>query len=90
MSVDERLDSLARMSEEQLNLVVEELCGSKAEEFTLLGYDNITGKDIWDCVSDRYIKGLPALHQIVNDILSLKTTQYMNWMTMSVVYRGVR
>jgi hypothetical protein len=76
------------LSEEQLNKVVEELCVSKAEEFSMLGYENVTGKEIWDCVSDRYKKGMPLLHQVVNDILSLKTTQYMNWMTMTVVYKG--
>jgi hypothetical protein len=76
------------LSEEQLNKVVEELCVSKAEEFSMLGYQNVTGKEIWDCVSDRYKKGMPLLHQVVNDILSLKTTQYMNWMTMTVVYKG--
>lgn len=79
-----------RMPEEQLNRVVEELCNSKAEEFELLGYDNITGKEIWECVSDKYKKGLPPLHRLVNDILSLKTTEYMNWMTMNVVYKGAR
>lgn len=76
------------LTEEQLNKVVEELCISKAEEFTMLGYENVTGKDIWECISDRYKKGMPLLHQVVNDILSLKTTQYMNWMTMTVVYKG--
>jgi len=28
---------------------------------------------------------LPPLHQIVNDILSLKVTSYMNWMTMNAL-----
>ncbi|MEX2414605.1 MAG: post-transcriptional regulator [Paenibacillaceae bacterium] len=83
--VDHRAQAL---SDEQLNKVVEELCISKAEEFTMLGYENVTGKEIWECISDRYKKGMPLLHQVVNDILSLKTTQYMNWMTMTVVYKG--
>jgi hypothetical protein len=76
------------LSEEQLNKVVEQLCISKAEEFLMLGYENVTGKEIWECISDRYKKGMPLLHQVVNDILSLKTTQFMNWMTMTVVYKG--
>lgn len=84
------VDAAARLSEDQLNRIVEELCTSKAEEFELLGYENVSGKEIWECVSDKYKKGVPALHQVVNDILSLKTTQYMNWMTMNVVYKGVR
>jgi hypothetical protein len=78
------------LSEVELNEVIESLCLSKVEEFKLLGYDHVTGKEIWDCVSDRYRKsGMPALHQIVNDILSLKSTQFMNWMTMSA-FKGAQ
>jgi hypothetical protein len=73
---------------EELNGIIEGLCNSKAGEFRMLGYEQVTGQDIWNCVSDKYHKtGTPALHKIVNDILSLKTTQFMNWMTMRV-YRG--
>ena len=88
MSERESSEQLVELSEEALNRVVEDLCYSKAEEFSLLGYENVTGKEVWDCVSDKYKKGMPQLHQIVNDILSLKATQYMNWLTMNVVYRG--
>jgi hypothetical protein len=78
------------LSEFELNEVIESLCLSKAEEFKLIGYEHVSGKEVWDCVSDRYRKlGIPALHQIVNDILSLKSTQFMNWMTMSA-YKGAR
>lgn len=74
--------------DEELNGLIENLCKSKAEEFRMLGYEHVTGQDIWECVSDKYQKtGVPALHKIVNDILSLKTTQFMNWMTLQV-YRG--
>ncbi|MEF2243315.1 post-transcriptional regulator [Paenibacillus sp. IITD108] len=72
------------MAETELDEMIEELCSSKAEEFRLIGYDNITAEEIWQCVSAPYAKkGRPALHQIVNDILSLKITQFMNFMTMS-------
>lgn len=75
-------------SDEQLGAVIEDLCWSKAEEFHVLGYEQVTGKDVWDCVSDKYHKtGIPALHTVVNDILSLKSTQFMNWLTMRM-YRG--
>lgn len=75
-------------NEDQLDAVIEDLCWSKAEEFRMLGYEQVSGKDIWDCVSDKYHKtGIPALHAVVNDILSLKSTQFMNWMTMRM-YRG--
>ena len=79
-----------RMTDEELNAMVESLCESKAEEFRLLGYEHVSGKEIWECVSDKYHKsGQPALHQIVNDILSLKVTQFMNFMTLNA-YRGTR
>ncbi|WP_337950992.1 post-transcriptional regulator [Paenibacillus sp. HWE-109] len=78
------------LSDTELNEIIESLCLSKVEEFILLGYDHVSGKDIWDCVSDKYRKtGVPSLHQIVNDILSLKSTQFMNWMTISM-YRGAQ
>ncbi|MCL6575406.1 post-transcriptional regulator [Kyrpidia sp.] len=67
------------MSPEELTRSIEELCHSKAREFAVLGYDNVTGQEIWQCVSSRYKNGFPALHRIVNDILSLKPTQYMDW-----------
>ncbi|TXK79347.1 hypothetical protein FU659_19740 [Paenibacillus sp. N3.4] len=78
------------LSDLELNEVIESLCLSKVEEFIMLGYEHVSGKDIWDCVSDKYRKsGVPSLHQIVNDILSLKTTKFMNWMTLSV-YKGAQ
>lgn len=71
--------------DKELDRSIEELCASKAEEFRMLGYEHVTGEEIWECVQDKYSKtGFPALHQIVNDILSLKVTQFMNWMTMSI------
>ncbi|MDF2925100.1 MAG: hypothetical protein K0R57_4014 [Paenibacillaceae bacterium] len=72
-----------------LSTVIENLCYSKADEFRLLGYEHVSGLDIWDCISSKYAKtGTPPLHQIVNDILSLKTTQFMNWMTMRAYTGG--
>nr|WP_270878478.1 post-transcriptional regulator [Paenibacillus aestuarii] len=78
------------LTEQELNEMIEVLCSSKAEEFVMLGYRQVTGKDIWECVSDKYQKkGVPPLYQVVNDILSLKSTQFMNWMTLSV-YKGAQ
>lgn len=86
----EETDREVVLSELELNEVIESLCLSKVEEFKMLGYEYVSGKDIWDCVSDRYRKnGTPSLHQIVNDILSLKSTNFMNWMTMSA-YKGAQ
>lgn len=76
------------IEEEELTRIIENLCHSKAEEFHMIGYAHVTGKEIWDCVNDKYYKdGVPSLHKVVNDILSLKVTQFMNWMTMSI-YKG--
>ncbi|MCD1258246.1 hypothetical protein B5M42_005250 [Paenibacillus athensensis] len=78
-----------QLTENELNELIENLCLSKAEEFRMLGYEHVGGKEVWDCVSDKYRKfGMPPLHQIVNDILSLKSTQFMNWMTMSAFKGG--
>ncbi|RKN83816.1 post-transcriptional regulator [Paenibacillus ginsengarvi] len=78
----------AGLTEAELNETIEELCKYKADEFRLIGYEQVTGVDIWNCVSDKYVKtGQPMLHQMVSDILSLKVTSFMNWMTMSI-YRG--
>ena len=72
------------MAETELEGIFEELCSSKAEEFRLIGYENITAEEVWQCVSAGYAKtGQPQLHQVVNDILSLKVTKFMNFMTMS-------
>lgn len=72
------------LSDEELSQVIEDLCRSKAEEFRMIGYEHVVGKEIWDCVSDKYRKtGIPPLYKIVNDILSLKVTSFMNWLTMS-------
>jgi len=75
-------------SEEEMNAMIEQLCLSKAEEFRLIGYEHVNGQDIWECVSDKYHKkGTPPLYQVVNDILSLKVTQFMNFITLNM-YRG--
>lgn len=76
------------IDEAYLNQKIEELCMSKAEEFAMLGYEGVTGKDIWDFVSEKYEqKGFPPLHRLINDILSLRPTHYMNWLTLSA-YKG--
>ncbi|AIQ20035.1 MULTISPECIES: post-transcriptional regulator [Paenibacillus] len=76
-------------SDDELGEDIEAMCRSKAEEFRLLGYEYVTGKDIWDCISRNYAKeGNPPLHKLVNDIYSLKATSYMNYLTIAA-YRGL-
>jgi hypothetical protein len=64
------------------------LCESKAEEFLLIGYDKVSKEDIWRYISHKYSKGLPSLHRVVNEILGLKITTYMNWATINA-YKGI-
>lgn len=68
----------------ELTEVIETLCESKAEEFRLLGYENVTSDEIWDCLGHKYDKqGMPKLHELVSDILSMRVNQFMNYVTMS-------
>lgn len=88
VQLDEPEMSGTEMSEAEMNRMIEQLCVSKAEEFRLIGYDQVTGADVWECVSDKYHKkGTPPLYEVVNDILSLKVTQFMNFITLNM-YRG--
>lgn len=65
---------------------IQQLCKSKVDEFELLGYQNVYAQDIWDCVSEKYIPyEWPALYRITNDILSLKSTTFMNWLALFVI-----
>ncbi|MBP1996761.1 post-transcriptional regulator [Paenibacillus eucommiae] len=85
-ALEEEMEPEPALSEVELNEVIKSLCLSKVEEFKLLGYEYVSGEEIWECVSDRYRKtGNPALHEIVNDIMSLKSTKFMNWLTMSAL-----
>ncbi|MGZ4112449.1 MAG: post-transcriptional regulator [Tumebacillaceae bacterium] len=71
------------LTEQELNEEIAEICNSKAEEMHMLGYEQVTGADVWNCVSSKYKKGLPPLHRLINDILTLKSTQFMNWLMMN-------
>ena len=78
---------LEQMSEEELMSTIEMVCLSKVEEMHLIGYEYVTSDDIWNCVSKYEKEGVPSLHKLVNDILSLKATALMNYMTISA-YKG--
>ncbi|MCG7318159.1 post-transcriptional regulator [Brevibacillus laterosporus] len=82
MENKEKMVSFIEVEKYQEMLV---LCKSKAEEFLILGYDNITPEEVWDCVISAY-KGeeRPTLHRLVNDILSLKISKYMNYVMINM------
>ncbi len=62
------------------------LCAVKAEEFHLLGYEEVTAFDVLECVQGT-MKGNPALHQVVAAIFGLSVGQFMNYLTMNA-YKG--
>ncbi|ANY72357.1 post-transcriptional regulator [Paenibacillus ihbetae] len=79
---------LTPMTEDELMSTIEMVCQSKVEEMHLIGYEHVTTDDIWNCVNSKYEKeGVPSLHKLVNDILSLKAMSLMNYMTISA-YKG--
>ena len=78
-------DTDVSLNDRELNELVCALCIAKAREFRVLGYSGLSGVDIWDCLNNRYITGgVPALHVLIEDILSLKINEYMNWRTLSI------
>lgn len=79
-----RRQSVELLSEAELMKCIEDLCNSKAEEFRYFGYEDVTGEQVWACVSESYRRGWPRLNRLVNDILSLKATRFMNWLMVSV------
>lgn len=81
---DSQIQEAEQLSDEEISYWIEIICKSKADEFHLLGYEHVQPEEIWECVSDKYRGKLPALHRIVGDIMSLKVTQFMNWMTLSI------
>ncbi len=83
MNKKKNLDQNDEISRDELNEIIEKLCLSKVDEFKILGYKNVSGLDIWECISEKYRKNqIPKLHRIVNDILTLKSTSFMNWLTL--------
>lgn len=67
------------LSSGELNEMIEKVCLSKAQEFHMIGYPQVTGADIWECVASKYKRDLPPLHRLINDILTLKTTTFMTY-----------
>jgi hypothetical protein len=74
--------------DEETRVQIMALCQSKAEEFALIGYDKVVKEDIWRYFEHRYKGQYPPLHRLVNEILGLKVTAYMNWATINA-YKGL-
>ncbi|MFT4412766.1 post-transcriptional regulator [Fredinandcohnia humi] len=57
---------------------------SKLEEFDLYGYDKVTEDELWNFLKNKTWKKVSEekpIHQIVNDILTVKVGDYMNYVT---------
>ncbi|MDB5085947.1 MAG: hypothetical protein JWN30_2833 [Bacilli bacterium] len=80
--LDEAENQTQALSETELTQSLEALCQSKAEEFYLLGYEQVKAEEVWACVSEAYGANRPRLYEIVNHVLTLKITRFMNWLTM--------
>ncbi|WP_458121475.1 post-transcriptional regulator [Paenibacillus sp. Z6-24] len=75
---------MEELSNAELTELIDSLCQSKIEEFGMLGYEQLTSDELWDCLNNKYEKqGMPRLHELVNDILSMKPNQLMHYLTMS-------
>lgn len=62
----------------KLEIVLE----SKLDEFKMLGYETVSEDDLWHCLMNtlwRKSEEEPKLFQLVEDILSLKVNDYMNY-----------
>ncbi|WP_252311630.1 post-transcriptional regulator [Sinobaca sp. H24] len=65
--------------------VVQPALQSKKEEFHMLGYINVTEETIWEYLleNERTWKKRVHLHKVVQDILHLKMSDYMNRLTIN-------
>nr|WP_263325606.1 post-transcriptional regulator [Neobacillus sp. Marseille-Q6967] len=59
---------------------------SKIEEFRLLGYDAVSENELWDfLIKKRWkkVKDEKKLYEIVDDILSVKVSDYISYTTIN-------
>ena len=69
----------------QLRTKAQPAIQSKMEEFQLIGYGHIEEKQIWDYLENKKWKkdeGDKMLHQIINDIMTVKAGDIINFMAM--------
>lgn len=63
--------------------LIQPVVSSKMEEFHMLGYEEVTENDLLSYLEMKKWKKERelSLHQVVNDILSVKITQVMSYVT---------
>ncbi|KAB2495620.1 post-transcriptional regulator [Priestia endophytica] len=68
--------------------LVEPAMRSKMEEFRLFGYEEVTEEIVWQFLQQKKWKKRKIeelkLYELVNDILAVKISEVMNFMTMEV------
>ncbi|MGE6259534.1 post-transcriptional regulator [Heyndrickxia sporothermodurans] len=71
-------------SYDQYFKMVEPALKSKAEELELIGYGQVSTKDIWNYFIKKKWKKVKIevhIHELVSDILALKSGEFMNFTT---------
>lgn len=67
---------------ESFRLQVQPVLSSKLEEFRLLGYDSITETELWEFLIKKKwkkAKDEPKLHKIIQDILTIKVSDFISY-----------
>ncbi len=72
---------------QQYEREIMELCAVKADEFHLLGYEEVTASEVWQCVL-AMTKGRGRLHEMVGAVLGLNAGKFMSYTTINA-YRGI-
>ncbi|RSK27990.1 hypothetical protein EJF36_14480 [Bacillus sp. HMF5848] len=64
---------------------------SKMEEIQMLGYEQATIDDIWTCLKKRKWRkkaDQKSVHEIVNDIMTLKVSEFMTYISIESQVTG--
>jgi hypothetical protein len=72
------------MNWEEVREYVQPAILSKVEEFHIFGFNRATEDEVWQCLKKKKWKKEESpkpVRELVNDILSLSTGMYMNFVT---------
>jgi hypothetical protein len=70
------------ISDEQ-KTIIQPVIESKLEEFHLIGYEDVTEAELWGYLNQKKWKKRQefSLHQVVSDVLTVKITDVMSYVT---------
>lgn len=74
----------AKHEYDSFHSLVKPALSSKLDEFRLLGYDAIGEEELWEYLIKKKwkkIKEAGKLHEIIQDILSVKVSDYLSYRT---------